>query len=120
MKVYFGKPMTKWDGGMFSIKLVFPPTFPDFEQPRVRIMTPFFHANVTTDGIPFYRVTKSDVVQSHIEAIIDIFEKDMNPDPTCILDRKCADMYWRSGQEGRNEYNKMIRRIVTRSVEYDY
>jgi len=110
--------MTKWDGGVFTIKLIFPPTFP-IEQPRVKILTPIFHANVTTDGIPYYRVSKPDIVQSHITAVIDIFEKDMNPDPTCVLDRKCAQMYWRNGQEGRKEYTKMIRRVVTRSVEYE-
>jgi ubiquitin-conjugating enzyme E2 Z len=109
--------MTKLDGGLFTIRMIFPPTFP-MEQPRVRIVTPFFHANVTQDGIPYYRCPRPESVQSHIEALSDVFEKDMNPDPSCVLDRKCAEMYWRKGEEGRKEYSKMIRRIVSRSVEY--
>lgn len=116
-QIYFGKPMTKWDGGLFTIRIIFPPTFPT-EQPRAKIITPFFHANVTPDGIPYYRVLKSDVAQCHIEALIDIFEKDMDSDPSCVLDRKCAEMYWRQGSDGKKEYSKMIRRVVTRSVEY--
>jgi ubiquitin-conjugating enzyme E2 Z len=109
--------MTKWDGGLFTIRLVFSTLFPT-EYPRVRITTPFFHANVTKDGIPYYRA-RSDAVQSHIEALVDLFEKDMNPDPSCVLDRKCAKMYWRSGEEGKKEYNRMIRKVVSRSVEYE-
>ena len=43
----------------------------------------------------------------------------MNPDPSCVLDRKCAEMYWRRGQEGRKEYSKIIRRVVSKSVDYE-
>jgi ubiquitin-conjugating enzyme E2 Z len=110
--------MTKWDSGLFNIRLIFSTTFP-VEQPRVHIVTPFFHANVTQDGIPYYRVSRPEVVQSHIEALINIFEKDMNPDPSCVLDKKCATMYWRSGPEGKKEYSKTIRKIVNRSVDYE-
>jgi ubiquitin-conjugating enzyme E2 Z len=110
--------MTKWDGGLFTIRLIFSTLFP-LEQPRVRIVTPFFHANVTQDGIPYYRVSRPDNVQAHIESLIAIFEKDMNSDPSCILDRKCAGMYWRGGDEGRKEYSKTIRKVVNRSVEYE-
>src|SRR5579859_5848498 len=35
--VYFGKPMTKWDEGVFTVRMIFPDTFP-VEQPRVRIL----------------------------------------------------------------------------------
>ena len=108
--------MTKWDEGVFTIKFIFSPNFPE-EQPRVRIVTRFFHANVTRDGIPYYRASRMDSVQSHIEAIVDIFEKDMNPDPSCVLNKNCAEMYWRKGPEGMKEYRKMIRNIVSRSVE---
>ena len=110
--------MTKWDGGLFTLRMIFPTSFPK-EYPRVRIETPFFHANVTPDGIPYYRVFRPESCQAHIESLINIFEKDMNPDPSCILDRKCAGMYWRSGPEGKKEYSKMIRKIVNRSVEYE-
>src|SRR5271167_2253100 len=110
--------MTKLDGGLFTIRVIFSPSFPS-EQPRVRIVTPYFHANVTQDGIPYYRCPRPESAQSHIEALTSgIFEKDMNPDPSCVLDRKCAEMYWRKGEEGRKEYSKMLRRVVMRSVEY--
>ena len=72
-EVYFGRPMTKLDGGLFTIRMIFPPTFPAI-QPRVRIVTPFFHANVTQDGIPYYRCLRPDSMQSHIEALSNIFE----------------------------------------------
>ena len=111
--------MTQWDGGWFTIRLIFPPTFPS-DQPRIRILTPFFHANVTGDGIPYYRVHKPEFPQTYIDAIIDVFEKDMNPEPSCVLNRKCAEMYWQRGPEGKREYSRTIRRIVTRSVEYEF
>jgi ubiquitin-conjugating enzyme E2 Z len=110
--------MTKWDGGLFTIRLVFPPTFPE-EYPRIRFISPIYHANVTPDGIPYYRVARPESCQAHIEALIDLFEQEMNPDPSCVLDRKCAEMYWRRGQEGRKEYSKIIRRVVSKSVDYE-
>jgi ubiquitin-conjugating enzyme E2 Z len=97
--------------------MIFPPTFPR-EQPRVRIVTPFFHANVSSDGTPYYRCSRPESVAAHIDALKDLFDKDMNPDPSCVLNRKCAGMYWRGGESGRKEYSKMIKRIVSRSVEY--
>ena len=109
--------MTKWDGGLFTLKIFFSPYFPH-EQPRVRFTTPFFHANVTKDGIPYYRVQRPESAQAHIEALLDLFEKDMDPDPSCVLDRKCAELYWRGGEEGRKEYARRLRKMVTRSVEY--
>lgn len=110
--------MSKWDGGLFTIQIIFSTRFP-YEYPRVRIETPFFHGNVTSDGIPYYRVTRAESAQAHLDAILDIFEKDMNPDPSCILNKKCAEMYWRQGEKGRKEYNKVVRKVVTRSIEYD-
>jgi ubiquitin-conjugating enzyme E2 Z len=110
--------MTKWDGGLFTLRFFFSPSFPN-EQPRVRIITPIFHANVTQDGIPYYRVQRPDSAQAHIEALINIFEKDMNSDPSCVLNRKCAELYWRRGEEGKKEYGKIIRKVVSRSVEYE-
>jgi ubiquitin-conjugating enzyme E2 Z len=109
--------MTKWDGGLFNIRLVFPTAFPT-HLPRIRFVTPFFHANVSPDGIPYYRVHRSDQCQSYIDALIDLFEKDMNPDPSCVLDRRCARMYWRDEMGGKKEYSRLLRRAVTRSVEY--
>ena len=110
--------MTKWDGGLFHIRLLFSTAFP-IELPRVKFITPFFHANVTPDGIPYYRVCRPESCKEHIEALVGLFEKDMNPDPSCIVDRKCAELYWRGGAEGKKEYGRIVRRLVIRSVEYE-
>jgi ubiquitin-conjugating enzyme E2 Z len=116
--VYFGRSTTKLEGGVFTVRILFSTKFP-YEQPRVAIITPFFHANVTEDGIPYYRTFKPDSAQAHIEAILTIFEKEMNSEPTCVINRKCAELYWRSGEEGKREYSKQMRKIVSRSIEWE-
>jgi hypothetical protein len=117
-QVYFGRPLTNWDGGLFTLRLIFPPTFP-VEYPRIRFLTPFYHANVTPDGIPYYRVARPESCQAHIEALIDLFVKDMNPDPSCVLNRKCADLCWRRGEDGRKEFNRILRGVISRSIEFE-
>jgi ubiquitin-conjugating enzyme E2 Z len=110
--------MTQYDGGWFTIRLIFPRTFPH-SLPRVRFLTPFFHANVTADGIPYYRPTKPDVPSAHVDSVIALFEKEMNPEPSCVLNRECAEMFWSRGEVGRKEFGRRVRRIVARSVEFE-
>jgi ubiquitin-protein ligase len=45
----FGPSETPWEGGIFQLKLVFPPDYPS-KPPRVRFISELFHPNVWTDG----------------------------------------------------------------------
>jgi len=115
---YFGKPMTNLDGGLFKIKIVFSPRFPE-EQPRVRFETRLFHHRIAPDGTPCYfaPVTRRDDVKSHIEAIIDALEEENPPyDPRTIVNLDASKLYWGSADD-RRKYNRLLRRSVQRSIE---
>lgn len=42
-----------------------------------------------------------------------------NPDPRTWLNKKAADLYFSSNQEGREEYKRTVRRFAQRSMEDD-
>jgi hypothetical protein len=55
-------------------------------------------------------VSNGLILHKHISRRYWIFsEKDINPDPSCVPDRKCAEMILWKGQEAKKEYAKMIR-----------
>ena len=50
----FGPAETLFDGGMFQVEIVFPPDFPD-APPFVHFLTPIYHPQINSQGIPFLR-----------------------------------------------------------------
>jgi len=113
---YFGRPMTNLDGGLFRIKLVFSPRFPE-EHPRARFETQMFHHRIATDGTPCYTARRAEDVKSHIEAIIEALEEEDPPyDPRTLVNPEAAKLYWGS-TEDKKMYNRKLRRAVQRSME---
>lgn len=113
---YFGRPMTNLDGGLFRIKLVFSPRFPE-EHPRARFETSMFHHRIATDGTPCYTARRAEDVKSHIEAIIEALEEEDPPyDPRTLVNPEAAKLYWGS-TEDKKMYNRKLRRAVQRSME---
>ncbi|CAZ79921.1 unnamed protein product [Tuber melanosporum] len=116
---YFGRPMTNLDGGLFNIHLAFSPRFPD-EQPRAKFVTPLYHHQITTDGIPCYIPQRYDEGRHHIDAIIQLMEDESPPyDPRTQVNQEASKLYWGS-KEDKREYNKKLRRYVSsvqRSME---
>ncbi|BFZ62167.1 hypothetical protein YB2330_003249 [Saitoella coloradoensis] len=113
--IYFGRPMTNLDGGMWKIRIQFSSRFPE-EAPRIQFKTPFFHPNVTEDGVPWLDIRRADHVEDYIRVITNLLERD-DPcsDPSTLLNPEASKMYWNN----RKEYNRKVRRVVSRSMEYE-
>ena len=113
---YFGRPMTNLDGGMFRIKVVISPRFPE-EQPRVIFETKMFHHRVSKDGVLCYFPKRQDELKSHVEAIIEALEDTEPPyDPRTLVNPEAAKLYWGSADD-KKQYNRQLRRAVQRSTE---
>jgi ubiquitin-conjugating enzyme E2 Z len=113
---YFGRPMTNLDGGLFRIKMLFSPRFPE-EQPRVKFETPLFHHRIAKDGTPCYTAARAEDAKSHIEAILEALEEEDPPyDPRTMVNPEAAKLYWGS-KEDRKVYNRKLRRAVQASTE---
>ncbi|KAH8885178.1 UBC-like protein [Thozetella sp. PMI_491] len=115
---YIGKPMTNLEGGLFRIKILFSPRFPE-EQPRVRFENRIFHHRIAADGTPCYfpPLNRREDAKSHIEAIIESLEEEGPPyDPRTLVNPEAFKLYW-SGGDDRKVYNRRLRRSVQQSVE---
>ena len=113
---YFGRPMTNLDGGLFKIKILMSPRFPD-ELPRVRFETPLFHQRISKDGVVCYFATRPEDIKSHIEAVIEALEEESPPyDPRTMVHPEASKLFWGS-TEDRKEYHRRLRRAVQRSME---
>lgn len=114
--VYFGKPMTHLDGGLFKIKVALSPRFPD-EQPRVFLQTPLYHHRVSKDGVLCYFPKRSEDMKGHLEAIIEALEEEEPPyDPRTIVHPEASKLFWGSADD-KKKYNRSLRRSVQRSNE---
>ena len=114
--IYFGKPMTHLDGGMFKIQISLSPRFPD-EQPRVRVLTPIYHHRVAKDGTLCYFPKKIEEMKSHVDAIIEALEDDSPPyDPRTTVHPEAAKLYW-GGADDKRKYIRQLRRSVEDSLE---
>ncbi|KAI9868873.1 MAG: hypothetical protein M1830_005504 [Pleopsidium flavum] len=114
--MYFGRPMTQLDGGMFKIIMCLSPRFPD-EQPRVTFETDLFHHRVSKDGVFCYFPVSHGDVKSHIQAMIEALEDESPPyDPRTLVNPEAAKLFWGSVDD-KKMYNRRLRRAVQRSTE---
>lgn len=114
--VFFGRPMTNLDGGMFRIMIYLSPKFPDV-LPRVKFATPIFHHRVSPDGILCYNATRKDDMRSHIEAIVSSIEEESPAyDPRTLVNPEAAKLFW-GGADDKKIYNRRLRRSAQDSAE---
>ncbi|OAA64856.1 ubiquitin-conjugating enzyme E2Z [Cordyceps fumosorosea ARSEF 2679] len=116
---YFGRPMTKFDGGIVRIKLHFSPQFPN-EQPRVIFQSKIFHHQIAPDGTYCYNPPTSAVadVRTHIEAIVAALEDDEPAyDPRKTVHPEATKLYWSQVPDEKKQYNRRLRRSVQDSME---
>ncbi|KAL1603545.1 hypothetical protein SLS60_005133 [Paraconiothyrium brasiliense] len=114
--VFFGRPMTNLDGGMFRIMIHLSPKFPDV-LPRVKFDTPIFHHRVSPDGVLCYNATRKDDMRSHIEAIIEAIEEESPAyDPRTLVNLEAAKLFW-GGPDEKKIYNRRLRRSAQDSAE---
>lgn len=115
----FCNPMTNLDGGIFTLSLSIPPTFPASAQPRVRVETPMFHHRVSSStGTLCYFPKKQDEIASHLDAIVEAID-DVDPryDPRAVLDPEAFSLFW-GGAEKRKVYSRRLRQSAQESCEF--
>jgi ubiquitin-conjugating enzyme E2 Z len=114
--LFFGRPMTHLDGGMFRIIIHVSPKFPDV-LPRVKFDTPIFHHRVSPDGVLCYNATRKDDMRSHIEAIVEAIEEESPAyDPRTLVNLEAAKLFW-GGPDEKKLYNRRLRRSAQDSAE---
>ncbi|KAJ5117971.1 hypothetical protein N7526_010994 [Penicillium atrosanguineum] len=114
--VYFGRPMTQYDGGILNIKIYISPRHP-VEQPRVFVETPLFHVRVSTRKVLIYLPARAEEMSRHIDGIIAAIEEDFPPyNPLMTVNQEATKLLWGSKDE-QKRYHRKLRRSVEESVE---
>ncbi|KAJ6134698.1 hypothetical protein N7523_001020 [Penicillium sp. IBT 18751x] len=113
--VYFGRPMTQYDGGILKIKIYISARHPN-EQPRVFVETPLFHVRVSTRKVLIYLPARAEEMNCHIEGIISSIEDDSPPyNPLMTVNQEATKLFWGSEDE-QKRYHRKLRRSVEESV----
>jgi len=120
----FGPAETLWDGGMFQVEIVFPPDFPD-APPFVHFLTPIFHPQVNSQGIPFLRSLilwhhvepKDKTVPALLRSLINLLAVEPSPEPATHLNLEAAGLHFSRSDDERKEYKKQVKKRVQRSME---
>lgn len=114
--IYFGRPMTNLEGGMFKVKVAFSKRFPE-ELPRVIFETKLFHHRISQDGVLCYLPLRPDDIRNHIQTIVEAIEDTDTPyDPRMLVNPEASKLYW-GGPDQKKIYNRQLRRSVQRSME---
>lgn len=120
----FGPAESQWDGGMYSIEIVFPPNYPE-APPFVRFLTPIFHPQVSPSGIPYLRTLlmwhccgpKERTIGQLVSGLIQLLANDPSPEPVTHVNLHAAQLRFSRDDAERAEYRKQVRRCVQRSVD---
>jgi len=110
----FGPEGTPWEGGIFSLQLKFPDTYPD-NPPKVRFTSNIFHPNVYGDGTlcldiiqdkwnPIYTVGS---ILTSIQSLL------TDPNPSSPANPDAARLY----RDDIKAYHRKVRACVERSLE---
>jgi len=110
----FGPEDTPWEGGIFSLRMTFPETYPD-KAPKVRFITEIYHPNVYPDGTlcldiiqdkwsPIYSVS---TILTSIQSLL------TDPNPNSPANPEAAGLY----SADKKAYNRRVRQSVQKSLE---
>jgi len=103
---------------------VFPPDFPD-APPFVHFLTPIFHPQVNSQGIPFLRSLilwhhvepKDKTVPALLRSLINLLAVEPSPEPATHLNLEAAGLHFSRSDDERKEYKKQVKKRVQRSME---
>ncbi|KAK9865992.1 hypothetical protein WJX84_006339 [Apatococcus fuscideae] len=111
----FGPNDTAWEGGIFSLRLTFGESYPE-KPPRVRFTTEIFHPNVYADGTLCLDIIQDKWSPIHSVSTILTSVQSLLTDPNCAspANGEAATLY----QSNKVEYNRRVRRLSARSVDY--
>eukprot|EP00386_Alphamonas_edax_P016089 GDKI01049157.1.p1 GENE.GDKI01049157.1~~GDKI01049157.1.p1 ORF type:complete len:161 (-),score=32.14 GDKI01049157.1:35-517(-) len=108
-----GPDDTPWEGGIFSLMLKIPPTYPD-RPPQVKFTTEMFHPNVYPDGNICLDIIQDQwkptyTIGSLLTSIQSLLT---DPNPASPANGEAAKMY----TTDIKEYNKRVRKCASKSV----
>jgi len=120
----FGPSETLFDGGMFQVEFVFPPDFPD-APPFVHFLTPIYHPQISSQGIPFLRSLimwnqvdpKEKTIGALLQSLITLLASEPSPEPCTHLNLEAATLHFSRCDAERKEYKKQVKKRVQRSME---
>eukprot|EP01100_Stratorugosa_tubuloviscum_P007064 TRINITY_DN297_c1_g1_i2.p1 TRINITY_DN297_c1_g1~~TRINITY_DN297_c1_g1_i2.p1 ORF type:complete len:161 (+),score=58.94 TRINITY_DN297_c1_g1_i2:74-556(+) len=110
-----GPDDTPWEGGIFTLRLSFPPNYPD-KPPKVQFLTSYmYHPNVFSDGSlcldiiqdkwsPVYSVSS---ILTSVQSLL------TDPNPDSPANPEAASLYVRDIKA----YNRKVRQCVQRTLD---
>ena len=120
----FGPADTVWDGGIFSVEMVFPPDFPD-SPPHVRFVTSMFHPQISPSGVPYLRAllmwhcceARERTICGLLQQLVALLTADPSPEPATHLNLEASKLYFSRSDDEKKEYRRRAKRVVQRSVD---
>lgn len=120
----FGPADGYWDGGMFTVELIFPPDFPD-APPVVRFLTPIVHPQINQQGVPYLRALimwpyaelRERSIATVMRQLVELLAHEPSPEPATHINPEAAALYFSRSDEERNEYKRRVKRCVQRSMD---
>lgn len=114
MGTVFGPVDSPWEGGIFHLKMTFPPDYPA-HPPRVRFTTEIFHPNVFSDG-----ALCLDIIQDHwspiysVSSILTSIQSLLtDPNPNSPANPEAASLF----RTDTRAYNRRVRRCAEKSLD---
>ncbi|CAK9212540.1 hypothetical protein BDL97_18G047700 [Sphagnum fallax] len=110
----FGPDETAWEGGIFSLRLIFGEHYPE-KPPQVRFTSDVFHPNVYSDGTLCMDVLqdKWSPCQNVSTILTSIQSLLTDPNPASPANPESAQLY----QSDIQAYNRRVRLCVRKSLE---
>eukprot|EP01104_Vermistella_antarctica_P013608 TRINITY_DN4150_c0_g1_i1.p1 TRINITY_DN4150_c0_g1~~TRINITY_DN4150_c0_g1_i1.p1 ORF type:complete len:422 (+),score=91.97 TRINITY_DN4150_c0_g1_i1:196-1461(+) len=112
----FGPEGTMWEGGMFSMEMVF---MDEAEVPRMKFTTSMYHPHISEDGVPYvtYVPNERDPVIPVIKAVRALLSNRIHSSPSTWANIPAAKLYFSKDDEEKKLFKRNVGRCVRRSVE---
>eukprot|EP00850_Spirogloea_muscicola_P002944 SM000011S19122 [mRNA] locus=s11:1082234:1084183:+ [translate_table: standard] len=110
----FGPDETPWEGGIFSLRLIFGEQYPE-KPPRVRFTSEVYHPNVYSDGTLCMDIIQDAWSPCHnICTILTSIQSLLaDPNPASPANAEAAQLYTNDVPS----YNRRVRQCVRKSLE---
>jgi len=120
----FGPAESLWEGGIFSVELIFPPDFPD-SPPFIRFLTSMYHPQISPSGVPYLRTllmwhcseSKERTLSHLLDQLVRLLSTEPSPEPATHLNPEAAALCFSRSADDHKEYKRQVKRKVERSMD---